>query len=179
MNPLALVGGPYALLIKWAIISSLVLGFGGACAYKMHEHDQIELEQVKADFNVFRGGVAALGKAAQDRAKAQNALNQQNTENANAAHKLEVAARDRTIAGLRSARAQRGASGGFVPGPGGTTGSPAVVRFNGSILDGALRTLDQGVQGLVDEGSLAVIDLNAGKRFAQGLKLARSLETAP
>ena len=173
MNPLAMIGGPYALLIKWVIIISLVLGFGGVCAYKMHEHDQIELDQVKADFNAFKGGVAALGKAAADRARLADTINQQNKEASDADHKTELAALQRTITGLRGERAKRGTSGGFVPEAPRPTGSPALVTSERPLLDGALRTLDTEVQGLVDEGSKAVVDLNAGKKWA--LKMATTM----
>ena len=63
-------------ILRLIAIGAAFLAFGGFCAYRMHVHDQIAYNALQSEFDTFKGGVAALGKAAEI-AKAQKEADDQ------------------------------------------------------------------------------------------------------
>lgn len=118
----------------------------------------------KEDFDAYKATVAAAGKAQEERTKVRIAEDKKAKEKADAEHDKVLAALNARIASLRARRTDSGFMPPATPG----TASPDVATFNRSELERALRTLDSEVQGIADEGSKAVIDLDAAKAWAQG-----------
>ena len=159
-------------LVPWWARALAVLALMAACAgfgaLKMHEHDAVVLAASESKYSQFVAETRARGDQAARDAKAADALNKANKEKADAKHDRDVAGLKLTIAGLQPARAERGATGGFVPQARGADGGDPRACYDRPELDAALRALDQDLQRIADEGSKAVVDLNAVKRKAQG-----------
>ena len=97
-------------LIVYGAICATLMGFG---AYEMHAHDARKLAQLQSDFDVFKGGVAALGKAAELRAKAEieaNAKRKANADAENVKTKSDLAGMYAAYASLRDQRTRSGGS---------------------------------------------------------------------
>lgn len=116
----------------------------------------------KERFDDFKAMVEAAGKAQEDRTAARIAHDGLLKEEADEENRM---ARDRLLAAIRKLRSER-PSGSFVPAAASCTDRPAAACLDRAILERAIRDLDAGVQGLVDEGSSAVTDLDSAKRWA-------------
>lgn len=133
----------------------LAMGYGAtATKYAVHEHDALIS---------YKSTVEAIGKAQEAENRKIEADNQKRKETADAEHLQAISALNVRIAGLRSANARQF----IVPGITAQTGSPDRTCFASSELERAIRSLDQDVQGFVDEGSKAVADLNTAKAWAK------------
>jgi len=121
------------------------------------------LEAVKQEYATFKAEVKATGEAAQKVADAQKAADKAKKENTDAKHKKAVADLADTIKRLRDSRP----SGDLVPAAPANSRSPEVAAFDRAELSRAVRTFDTEVQGLIDEGAKATVDLNAAKEWAK------------
>ena len=137
----------------YALIAAAVFGFGwlqGA------HHEQLKAAK-------FEAATVALGEAAKQRAEQIATADKLRKEHADAEN-------DRTITSLRAdvkrLRDER-ARGGGLSAPLATAGSPERACFDPAKLNSALRTLDEGILGIVETGSKAVIDLDTAKIWAQ------------
>ena len=148
-------------LILYASVALALVMFGGGVVYK-HEHALLVLKQSELD--TFKGGVAALGKAAQDRTKAENSTNQKRKQDADKENIAAMALANRTITSLR--RDADRARGSFVPGPSPTAKRPDLACFDRTELESAIRGLVTEVRGFVDEGGKATLDLNTARIWA-------------
>lgn len=120
---------------------------------------------LQAAFDGFKAQVAAEGKIAQQKADAQAAKDKLSKENADAEHAKSVAALKYDIARLRKQRSNPDFSGLSAPAP--TAASPDRTCFDPAKLAGTLRSLDEGLLGIVEIGSKAVIDLDVAKAWAR------------
>jgi len=154
-------------LLLCAAIAAALVGFGAVGASKYYAP---RLKALQSDFDQFRGGVEALGKAAAQKAKETDEANRKRKQDADKENAAAVAALRSTIAGLQSERAKRGSAGGFVSQPAPDALGLKLACYDSAKLDDALRKLDSGVQGLVDEGSKAVTDLDSARRWAASVK---------
>ena len=154
-------------LLLLAAIAAALVGFG---AITMHKHDAAVLADLQRQYSEFKGGVEALGKAAEKRKAEIELSNKLTKEKADRENAAAVAALRSTIAGLQSERAKRGSAGGFVSQPAPDALGLRIACYDSAKLDDALRKLDSGVQGLVDEGSKAVTDLDSARRWAASVK---------
>jgi len=120
-------------------------------------------ERLKQEYVVFKAGIEALGLAAKKAAAEKEAADLKRKADTDALHQAAVDNLNADIRRLRS----RNPSPGFVSAatscPGGAAGA-AEFRAEYQRSYGALVT---GLRGLGDEGSKAVIDLDAVKRWAQ------------
>ena len=144
------------------VVAALILALvAGGAAYKMREHDQIKYNALKAEYERFKGGVAALGEAA-TKAVADEVANgvklKARTDDEN---KRVVASLRADIRRLRD-DADR-ARGSHVPAAGAGAVRPDLACFDRAALESALRGLVAEVRGLVDEGAEATVNLNAAK----------------
>jgi hypothetical protein len=121
------------------------------------------LRAVTAEYGQFKGGVEALGLAAEHEKAAKEKSDKEKKEKADAEHTQTIAALNADIKRLRVERARRS----FVPGAATSAGRPGIACFDATELESAIRGLDQEVRGLVDQGSAAIVDLNTAKRWAQ------------
>lgn len=147
-------------LLGWAAIAAgaaiLLLGF----ALKVQTD---RLRAVQAEYGQFKGGVEALGAAAADAAAKKEKDDRERKEKADAENLKTIAALRADVKRLRDARS--GSS--FVPGPAAGASRPDLACFDRAELESALRRFDQELQGIVDEGSAATVDLNTAKVWAQ------------
>ena len=150
-------------MMAWGAIAAgaVILALSGAVYVQT-----LRLTASKAEFAEFKGGVEALGRAAEKAALDQAMRDKLFKENADAENaRLTVALNARTKQ-LRDARA----GSGFVPAAPAGAASPGTASFDRAELERAVRALDSAVQGLVDEGSKATVDLNTAKAWAQSPK---------
>lgn len=114
----------------------------------------------------FVADVESKGKIAQARADAIKAADITKKEKAD--DELKKARTDAATANAGWLRErQKRADSGFVPGAAACPGVPTRAAFDRAELERALRDFDTGIQGLVDEGSGAIISLDNAKRWAQ------------
>lgn len=132
-------------------IAALVVCLAAA-AFGFYEHHQGYLsgkKEVQLEFDQFKSAVTLAGQKAK-----QDALDKEKENDS----KLRSAYSQRDVALGKLQVASTAPRSGFVPGdPAGAAGGDKVC-YNRTALDGALRALDQGVSGLVNQGDRAVID---------------------
>lgn len=155
------------LLGHWRAVAALVivLALAGCIETLRLERDHAYSKEAaaKAELATFKAEVKVLGEKAKADALAAEAADKDRKEKADAEHETTIAALNARVASLRNARSGRS----ILPPTASCPERPAAACLDRAILERALRTLDQDVQGLVDEGSRAVIDLNTAKRWAQ------------
>lgn len=127
-----------------------------------------ELADTKARFASFVADTKRLGLEAQKLSDARTAAAAKSKESSDAENtrtSLALATRTRE---LRLARSASGPSSNLVPAARSGASHPELACFNRAVFSGAVRDLDLGVQGLVDEGSKGAVDLNTAKVWAAG-----------
>ena len=156
------------LLANWRLVLLAVLiGAIGVQTWRL-DRSQKAYASLQAEFEQFKGAVAALGEAAKKKAAEQESADKTKKEQADA----ENAKTRRDLAGIyaayRSLRDSRGSGGSLLPAaPSGST-SPATAAFDRTGLDRALSEFDRGVTGLLEQGDQAIADLDSAKFWAQG-----------
>lgn len=150
-----IVGNPAVLL---AIVLAAFLA-GGSTAWTVQGW---RLDAVQSRFDGFVAAVKAKGEAAQKLKLAQEKQDKLNKERTDAEVKDNL---DRLRADnkrLRNARASVRA----VPDTASAPGDPDRACFDRTQLESAVQLLDSEVSGLVEQGSEAVVKLNAAKDWA-------------
>lgn len=156
-------------VMRLIALGAAFLAFGGFCAYRMHQHDQIALNALQSEFDAFKGGVKALGDAAQKRADAENLANAKRKADADKENAAAHAVDARAIASLRLA-ADRARGRQLPAAPSGSSRPDLLCldRAEYQRADGeATERLRQGARGLADEGTAATVDLNTAKAWAK------------
>lgn len=153
---------------RWIALAALLAASAAFGAYRMHVHDQIAYNALRSEFDVFRGGVEALGKAAQEQAKATELANLERKRDADA--KAVKAKRDldglyAAYTGLRDSR--KGASRSLLSSPAPAPGSAATATFDRAAFDRAISDFDAGAVGILKQGDSAIVDLNSAKTWAR------------
>lgn len=159
------------LLTYWrvfAIAAALAAAAAGG-AYQMHKHDQVKYDAMKAEYDTFKGGVAALGEAAEkdkQRVEAANAANKKRADD-------ELAKAKRDLAGLYDAygRLRDRPRGSVLPTATPGANDPDRTCFSRAALDRGLAEADgvlqDGVEKILLRGDTAIGALDAVKRWAQ------------
>lgn len=140
---------------RWVLLAALIAT--NALTFKLWQGAVDDLTEFKAQ-------VAALGEQAKKDKERKEAEDKLLKEKTDANHKRAVAALRADIARLRDS----GSGGLSAPAP--SAGSPERTCFDPAKLDSAVRSFGQGVLGIVEDGSQAVIDLDAVKNWAQNLR---------
>jgi len=109
----------------------------------------------------YQNAVRVVGEAQEERTKVRIESDKRRKLEADNAHKTESARLAGVIAGLRKSHS---GSGGLSA-PAITAASTDRICFDPAKLDRALRTLDQGVLGIVESGSQAIVDLDVAKAW--------------
>lgn len=161
------------LLTYWrvfAIAAALAAAAAGG-AYQMHKHDQVKYDAMKAEYDTFKGGVAALGEAAEkdkQRVEAANAANKKRADD-------ELAKAKRDLAGLYDAygrlREQSRTRGSVLPTATPGASDPDRACFSRAALDRGLAEADgvlqDGAAKILLRGDTALNGLDVAKRWAQ------------
>jgi len=141
------------------IALALALAWGG------WEHGRYVEE--RDTFTQFRGGVEALGRAAAERAAAQEKMNQLRKEKADATHGKVVTDLRVTVKRLRDEADARGSG---VPAAPADSSRTDLACFDRAELGAAFGGLVGGFRKLVDEGDASAIGLDVAKEWAQGAR---------
>jgi hypothetical protein len=155
---------PGVSLVKIGIYAAIVAFIFGAGVSCEHKRIQPKLDKVTNEFNQFKGGVAALGRAAAERATAQARrdllMKERADENAKAA-----ADRNRTdIKRVRDANDSR--SRGLSAAPSGSKCPASQVCFDAGEFERANGERRAAVRRLADEGTQVEIDHNEAIKWA-------------
>lgn len=151
------------MLILWVGLAAFATGAisGGGAAWTFQG---FRLDAVEAEYAGFVATTNAIGKAAKDAAEKQAKDDQRKKELADEEHARTVARYVADIKRLRDANSARS----FVPPAGAASLRPERACFDRAELEFALRGFAERTQGLFDEGSKAVIDLDTAKIWAKG-----------
>lgn len=144
------------LLANWKLVLIAALMASTALCFKLWR------EEARA-FTTFKAQVAAIGEQAKKDAARIEAENKSLKEKTDANHKRVIAALRADIARLRNA------GGGGLSTPSPAAGSPDRTCFDPAQLDSAVRRFGEGVLGVVETGSQAVVDLDIAKTWAADL----------
>lgn len=144
----------------YAGIAAAAFTLGGTAAWNWQGN---KLAVVTTQYKAFVDTTKTQGEAAIKLAKAKEDQDKLNKQKADDENKLTIANFTTTIKRLRDART----SSSYVPASASVAASPNRACFSRGELESAIRTFDQEIQGFVDEGSTAVIDLDTAKHWAQ------------
>jgi hypothetical protein len=173
---------PWLLLIRspWTWVALAFVGISGYAFVVRVERDYArnQVASVQAAFDAFKAKVAAEG----EKAKLRNAeIAAQSEEAKNEAvqtlqNRLEAVARD-----LDRVRRQRDDARGSLlpPVPAGPAKPNVRASFDRTVLDGALRSLDRGVEGLVTEGDRGITQRDAWHLWYLGQVKAEGGKVTP
>ena len=144
----------------YAAIAAAAFATGGTAAWRFQG---ARLDTVKAEFAGFMSTTRVLGEAAKKAAAEQTARDLKAKQGADHENQTAIATLRADIERLRRARA--GAS--YVPPAAAGASRPDLACFDRAELERAIRTLDSEVQGYVDQGSEATVNLDTARRWAQ------------
>ena len=144
------------LLGNWQIIAAVA---GAIAVYTWYQH----CEYVKRDRDQIIASLKSAAAENERRIKVIVAQAKKDKERADNENKVN---RGRITSLSNQLRDARSASSYLPPAPAGSP-SPATIAFDRAALDAAIRRLDAGIQGLIDEGDAAIADLDTAKRWAQ------------
>ena len=147
-------------LAAWGALGTLLVvgALSGACYIQTSR-----LASLRAEYEAFKGGVEALGRAAKKAAAEKEAADKLRKEQADALHLKAVDALNADIRRLRSDSAR----GRRLPLPSTITAGTSRTCFDSDRLIAAIRGLDENLLGIVEVGAKAVVDLDAAKNWAQ------------
>jgi hypothetical protein len=143
-------------IYKYGLRALLLAAFGGVCWLQGAHHEQ--LKAVK-----FEAATVALGEAAKQRSAHITKADKLRKENADAENNRTITSLRADVKRLRGERSR----GGGLSAPATTAESPDRTCFDPAKFSAALRTLDEGILGIIETCSEAVIDLDTAKRWAQ------------
>ena len=142
----------WAAIAAGAIIAALGIGLKIQTA---------RLDTVKTEYAQFRAGVKVVGEQTQVRKVEIELANKQRKERADAENIRTIAALDADNKRLRDERASRSLLPERAAGP----GRADRITFDRAELDAALRKYEAGIQGLLEEGDKARVNLNTGRQW--------------
>ncbi len=123
------------------------------------------LDALRKEYAEFKGGVEALGRAAQQAAADKEKFDKLRKEAADAQNAAALATLTRTIDELRRNRDR--ARGSIVPEAPRASNRPDLACFDRPLLESALRDYRSRIRGLVDEGTAGAVNLDTAKSWAQ------------
>ena len=142
--------GNWQIIVYGAVIMAVV-GFVWNCERVKKDRDQIIARlEVQAAENERRIKVI-VAQAKKDKEKA---------DNENKVSRSRISSLSNQLRDARRATS-------YLPPAAPGSPSPATIAFDRAALDAAIRRLDAGIQGLIDEGDAAIADLDTAKRWAQ------------
>ena len=158
------------MIYTWFLTNGLKLGgilalFGAiwlhGCNYGENRQEAIT-DKLRIEYNTFVSKTEEAGKAADAKARAIEAAHKLSKEKADAAHKSTLSEYRDYVGRVRLSRARSS----FLPSAPADAGSPESIAFDRAELDGAIRSLDTGVQSLIEQGDEKRIALDAAIKWA-------------
>ena len=137
-------------IMGWAAIAAGVVIVALGIAVKVQTS---RLDAVKAEYAQFKGGIEALGKAAELAAKAKEAADKENKEKADAQNAKTKADLAGVYAAYRSLRDQR-ARGSLLPEAAPGSASPDRITFDRAGFDSALSGFERALQDSLQKATV-------------------------
>lgn len=156
---------PGVSLARIAIYAAIVLGLIGFGARLEHNRMQKKLDKVTAEYNQFKGGVAALGAAAKT-AAAKKALEDVKAKERADENRARIAADNRRAIDRMRADADRARGRGLPAAPAGSGCPAALVCYDRAALERADRERRDAIRKLADEGTAVEIDHREAVKWA-------------
>lgn len=138
----------------------LILAMGGLAWLQTSR-----LDALRKEYAEFKGGVEALGRAAQAEADRKEKADKLRKETVDAENAAALATLASTVQRLRNASAGRS----IVPAAPAATVRPDLACFDRAELERTLREYRSEIRGLADEGAACAVNLDSAKRWAAGL----------
>lgn len=162
-----IIGNPAVLL--WLVLGAFGLGAvsAGGIVWKVQGW---RLDAVQAKFDGFVATVKAEGEAAEKLAKAEAAEDKRKKEIADHDYQSRIDSLVADNQRLRNERSRRG----YVPAAPAGSRNPEIACFDRADLEQALRRLDEGISGLIDEGDADAVGLNVARRWAASIRPDKS-----
>ena len=154
-----IVGNPWAL----AALFALGLAFGGSGAWWVQG---LRLDALQAKYDRFVATTKAEGEAAKKLADAKAAEDKRNKESSDHEYETTIASLRADVKRMRDDRARSR----FVPAAPAGSRSVGIACFDRAELEQALRRLDAGVSGLVEQGDADAVGLNTARSWAGGIR---------
>ena len=161
------VGNPAALL--WLLLVAFVAGLTSGAAPVWYVQG-LRLDALQSKYDGFVSTTKAQGEAAKKEAEAKAKADRQLKESSDREYQTTIASLRADVKRMRDDRARAS----FVPAAPANSRSPGLACFDRVDLDGALRRLDAGISGLIEEGDAGAVGLNAGRRWAAGIGSGKS-----
>lgn len=156
------------ILANWRLLTliGVAVAVGGyiVTLTVQRNNARTKAENIQLAFDQFQAKVRVEGEEAKLRYERRAAEERENKEKLDAVNAKERAGLVAELARVRNARANSGSGGLSAPAP-----SPASLErtcFDPARLSAALRSLDEGILGIVEGCSKAVIDLDTAKKWA-------------
>lgn len=165
-----IVGNPAAL--AWLALAAFVVGLASGAGPAWYVQG-LRLDAVQSAFDGFVATTKAQGEAAQKEAEAKAKADRQLKESSDREYQTTITALRADVKRMRDDRARAN----YVPAAPAGSRSPSLACFDRADLDGALRHLDAGISGLIEEGDTDAVGLNAGRRWAAGIGSDKSLDS--
>ena len=158
-----IVGNPGALLwlLGAAFLIGLSSGAGGAWWVQ-----GLRLDAVQAKYDGFVATTKAEGEAAQKLADAKAAEDKRKKESSDHEYETTIASLRADVKRMRDDRTR----GSFVPAAPAGSRNLGVACFDRAELEQAIRRLDAGVSGLVEQGDADAVGLNTARAWAGGIR---------
>ena len=164
------VGNPAALL--WLLLAAFVAGLASGAAPAWYVQG-LRLDALQSKHDGFVATTKAQGEAAKKEAEAKAKADRQLKESSDREYQTTIASLRADVKRMRDDRARAS----FVPAAPAGSRNPGLACFDRADLDGALRRLDAGISGLIEEGDADAVGLNAGRRWASGIGSGKSLDS--
>lgn len=165
-----IVGNPAVLV--WLAMAAFVAGVASGAGPVWYAQG-LRLAAVQSAFDGFVSTTKAQGEAAQKEAEAKAKADRQLKESSDREYQTAIAGLRADVERMRNDRARAG----YVPAAPAGSRSPGLACFDRADLEGALRRLDAGISGLIEEGDADAVGLNAGRRWASGIGSGKSLDS--
>ena len=159
-----IVGNPWAL----AALFALGLAFGGSGAWWVQG---LRLDALQSEYDGFVATTKAEGEVAKTLADAQAAEDKRKKESSDHDYQTTIAGLNADVKRMRDARAGIR----YVPAAPAGSRSPGLACFDRAELEQALRRLDAGVSGLVEQGDADAVGLNVARSWVAGIRSGTSL----
>ena len=163
-----IVGNPAALL--WLTLAACAVGLVSGAGPAWYVQG-LRLAAVQSAFDGFVSTTKAQGEAAQKEADAKAKADRQLKESSDREYQATIAALRTDVKRMRDERARAS----FVPATPADSRSPGLACFDRADLEQALRRLDSGISGLIEEGDADAVGLNVARSWASGIRGGMSL----
>lgn len=158
-----IIGNP--ALILWIAAGAFVLGLSSGAGGAWWVQG-LRLDALQAKYDGFVETTKAEGEAAKKLAEAQAAEDKRKKESSDHEYETTIASLRADVKRMRDDRTR----GRFVPAAPAGSRNPGIACFDRAELEQAIRRLDSGVSGLLEQGDADAVGLNTARAWAGGIR---------